>query len=105
MRKDFDPLGFTRTPKPRSSLSHANTSRPGSGRSASTVRFVTFGIVAARSVSASPRLHQPSGEALGKHGEANPGKRPDTPGQLTPLLCLRNSYVGKRQEIPGNCEH
>ena len=45
MRKVFTPDGFTRTPKPLNSLSHANTSRCGSGRRASTVRFIIFVII------------------------------------------------------------
>jgi hypothetical protein len=45
MRKLFTPEGFTRTPKPLSSLSHVNTSRRLSGCSASTARLVILATI------------------------------------------------------------
>jgi len=45
MRYDLAPLGFSRTPKPRSSLSQVTTSRSGTGRRLSTTRLVSFGII------------------------------------------------------------
>ena len=69
--------GLTRTPKPLSSESHPNTSRPACGSSASTLRFVIFAMyVPALSLSfdggshsASPALRVEAGEARGKHEE------------------------------------
>ena len=60
------PLGFTRTPKPRSSLSQANTSRSGMGLKASTNRFESFGTVAPSRAAAASPLSGVAGEASGK---------------------------------------
>ncbi|MBN9559450.1 MAG: acyl-CoA dehydrogenase family protein [Alphaproteobacteria bacterium] len=87
----FVPDDFTRTPNPRTSVSHMNTSRSGSRSRASTILFVNFGIIkllqtspsfsfdrplgrrrATSTKSASPRRCSMTGEAGGKQQNGNP---------------------------------